>query len=260
MNDPFSMERGAGVPHPSGQMQPPQQPSPQQQQQQQQGRPAAAQTQQQYQQQQQHLAQQQGDYSARLAPSYAAGWQQGAGQPTNQPGYQPQMFVPGVGYDPQAAGLAAVAAAQHSLTPARPPQPNTRSERFLSDASAMPPPGQPGAAQQGGQYVPRMDMTYANAVGNPVQGWSAQRGGETLSPTRARDERANGSRPGTSEGSNGLLSPVQVKSEARDLLSSDGGGSAAPEGDGEKVDHRKRKRNRTIRSCVPCHNHKRKVS
>jgi hypothetical protein len=27
----------------------------------------------------------------------------------------------------------------------------------------------------------------------------------------------------------------------------------------EKMDHRKRKRNRTIRSCVPCHNHKRKV-
>jgi hypothetical protein len=26
------------------------------------------------------------------------------------------------------------------------------------------------------------------------------------------------------------------------------------------MDHRKRKRNRTIRSCVPCHNHKRKVS
>lgn len=30
--------------------------------------------------------------------------------------------------------------------------------------------------------------------------------------------------------------------------------------DEEKIDHRKRKRNRTIRSCVPCHNHKRKVS
>jgi len=29
--------------------------------------------------------------------------------------------------------------------------------------------------------------------------------------------------------------------------------------DEEKLDHRKRKRNRTIRSCVPCHNHKRKV-
>lgn len=28
----------------------------------------------------------------------------------------------------------------------------------------------------------------------------------------------------------------------------------------EKIDHRKRKRNRTIRSCVPCHNHKRKAS
>lgn len=28
----------------------------------------------------------------------------------------------------------------------------------------------------------------------------------------------------------------------------------------ENIDHRKRKRNRTIRSCVPCHNHKRKVS
>jgi hypothetical protein len=32
------------------------------------------------------------------------------------------------------------------------------------------------------------------------------------------------------------------------------------EEDEEKLDHRKRKRNRTIRSCVPCHNHKRKVS
>ena len=31
------------------------------------------------------------------------------------------------------------------------------------------------------------------------------------------------------------------------------------EADEEKMDHRKRKRNRTIRSCVPCHNHKRKV-
>lgn len=30
--------------------------------------------------------------------------------------------------------------------------------------------------------------------------------------------------------------------------------------DESKMDHRKRKRNRTIRSCVPCHNHKRKVS
>jgi hypothetical protein len=29
--------------------------------------------------------------------------------------------------------------------------------------------------------------------------------------------------------------------------------------DEDKLDHRKRKRNRTIRSCVPCHNHKRKV-
>ena len=32
------------------------------------------------------------------------------------------------------------------------------------------------------------------------------------------------------------------------------------DGEEEKIDHRKRKRNRTIRSCVPCHNHKRKVS
>ena len=31
------------------------------------------------------------------------------------------------------------------------------------------------------------------------------------------------------------------------------------DGEDEKIDHRKRKRNRTIRSCVPCHNHKRKV-
>ena len=30
--------------------------------------------------------------------------------------------------------------------------------------------------------------------------------------------------------------------------------------DEEKIDHRRKRRNRTIRSCVPCHNHKRKVS
>ena len=34
----------------------------------------------------------------------------------------------------------------------------------------------------------------------------------------------------------------------------------ADEDDDDKMDHRKRKRNRTIRSCVPCHNHKRKVN
>jgi hypothetical protein len=39
------------------------------------------------------------------------------------------------------------------------------------------------------------------------------------------------------------------------------GAEARDEFEGEeKIDHRKRKRNRTIRSCVPCHNHKRKVS
>jgi hypothetical protein len=72
---------------------------------------------------------------------------------------------------------------------------------------------------------------------------------QDVSPTRARD--ANGSRPNTSEGQAQLLSPVQVKSEREE--------AAAPAEEPEqKVDHRKRKRNRTIRSCVPCHNHKRK--
>lgn len=39
----------------------------------------------------------------------------------------------------------------------------------------------------------------------------------------------------------------------------DVGGDDEEEEEEEKMDHRKRKRNRTIRSCVPCHNHKRKV-
>lgn len=233
MNHPYTMERGPGAPRPPGQMQPQQQ------------RPGPPQ------QFHQQLAQQ-GDYASRLAPSYTTNWQ--GGQPPNQQGYNPQMFVPGVGYDAQAAGLAAVAAAQqHSLTPARPPQPNARSERFMNDANTMPPPGQPAGTQPGGPYAPRIDMTYANAVGGPVHGWSAQRGGETVSPTNARGDNANGSRPGTAEGSTGLLSPVQVKAER------DAGDTAADAEGGEKVDHRKRKRNRTIRSCVPCHNHKRKV-
>lgn len=232
------MERGAGAPRPPGQLQPHQRPPPQQ-------------SRQQAQQQFQQLAQQ-GDYSSRLAPSYTANWQ--GGPPPNQQGYNPQMFVPGVGYDPRAANLAAVAAAQHPLnTPARPPQPTARSERFQSDTTAMPPPGQPAGTQPGGPYGPRIDMPYANAVGGPAHGWSAQRPGETLSPARARGDNGNGSRPGTAEGSNGLLSPVQVKSE-RDIA------VEPPEAEEEKVDHRKRKRNRTIRSCVPCHNHKRKVS
>ncbi|BEJ13037.1 hypothetical protein CspHIS471_0302110 [Cutaneotrichosporon sp. HIS471] len=151
----------------------------------------------------------QGDYAHRLAPSYS-NWQ-------GQAGYNPQMFIPGAGYDVQAA----VAAAQH-MTPARPPQP-ARSERF--DPTTMPPPG--GQYPMGAFPWPRQDV----------------------SPTSAREP--NGSRPNTSDGQ--LLSPIQVKSERDEVAPPVPAEEPEP-----KVDHRKRKRNRTIRSCVPCHNHKRK--
>ncbi|WVR06955.1 hypothetical protein IAU60_003991 [Kwoniella sp. DSM 27419] len=49
--------------------------------------------------------------------------------------------------------------------------------------------------------------------------------------------------------------PKKMKLEPVDDVVETDQGEAEPD---EKMDHRKRKRNRTIRSCVPCHNHKRK--
>jgi hypothetical protein len=66
---------------------------------------------------------------------------------------------------------------------------------------------------------------------------------------------ADVSRPSTAE---------KKKDGVRIQLPGDGGSPMKVEpgedvDDEDKLDHRKRKRNRTIRSCVPCHNHKRKV-
>jgi hypothetical protein len=81
-----------------------------------------------------------------------------------------------------------------------------------------------------------------------------QQGQEPMSSSRrstisnpSDHERINQSRPSTSEAVK-AQDPAGVKVEP-----------AQVEEDDEKMDHRKRKRNRTIRSCVPCHNHKRKV-
>ncbi|KAK8864494.1 hypothetical protein IAR55_001744 [Kwoniella newhampshirensis] len=73
----------------------------------------------------------------------------------------------------------------------------------------------------------------------------------TEEPARPREEEDRSLQSIASSHKN---SNFKVKNEVDDdLMEIDN------EGDGdEKMDHRKRKRNRTIRSCVPCHNHKRK--
>ncbi|OCF33020.1 hypothetical protein I316_05358 [Kwoniella heveanensis BCC8398] len=89
-------------------------------------------------------------------------------------------------------------------------------------------------------------------------------------PTASVD--GDGSRPNTGEkgrgGNVGVGGKVTAKDfskkppkkatkvEASDEMMNVEHGEA--DDDDEKMDHRKRKRNRTIRSCVPCHNHKRK--
>jgi hypothetical protein len=68
--------------------------------------------------------------------------------------------------------------------------------------------------------------------------------------TISNSDHERTSRPSTSEN----------KSKAKDFVKIEPVPQEDDEEDPEeKLDHRKRKRNRTIRSCVPCHNHKRKV-
>ena len=71
------------------------------------------------------------------------------------------------------------------------------------------------------------------------------------------------SAPAPASGSSGQAEPPITERDEDELSKTDEGDDderVKPDKDGkeEKVDHRKRKRNRTIRSCVPCHNHKRK--
>jgi hypothetical protein len=69
--------------------------------------------------------------------------------------------------------------------------------------------------------------------------------------TISNSDQERPSRPSTSDN----------KSKAKDFVKIEPVPQEDDEDDPEeKLDHRKRKRNRTIRSCVPCHNHKRKVS
>lgn len=102
---------------------------------------------------------------------------------------------------------------------------------------------QVASADPRGPYSQRLEMAYPGQQ-QTRSGWAT---GGSLSPATAKEERASeSSRPGTAEGA---ASDLAVKQEAAEV-------SEEP----AKLDHRKRKRNRTIRSCVPCHNHKRKVS
>jgi len=84
----------------------------------------------------------------------------------------------------------------------------------------------------------------------PGQNQGPQQGNEQISQSRrstlSNASEHNVSRPTTSDA-------VKVKDMVKIEPAMD------EEEDEEKLDHRKRKRNRTIRSCVPCHNHKRKV-
>lgn len=160
------------------------------------------------------------DYNSRLAPSYS--WHGGPEEYQQHP-QQSQHLFPVAGYD----GFVNTG---QGLRPAQPPQPNVRADQYVSN-------------ELGGPFTQRLEMSYPGQ--QQVPGWNA---GESLSPSAARDERmSDSSRPGTAEPP--IPAPTIVKQEANDAADEE-----------QKVDHRKRKRNRTIRSCVPCHNHKRKVS
>lgn len=97
-------------------------------------------------------------------------------------------------------------------------------------------------ARPGSSQGPSNTQWGAGPSGNPA----------AISPTTTKRERAIstssvGGRPTTANSQHDTIAS-SVKEEDEE-----------PEEE-SKVDHRKRKRNRTIRSCVPCHNHKRKVS
>lgn len=180
------------------------------------------------------------DYTNRLAPSYQAapdppGVGGGVWAPPGQGGFQQApMFAPlgpPMGYDAEGMG---------------------RDARY----------GYPGGQPQGmNGYLPRLDMGYMNMGGV----WDDNQ----TSPQRREGERGPlsavtdpGSRPPTS-GANGCPpypGGVQVKEEPPTNGQPVVAQPQQPEDGENKPDHRKRKRNRTIRSCVPCHNHKRKVS
>lgn len=94
------------------------------------------------------------------------------------------------------------------------------------------------------------DQWHPNQGPGPGQGQG--QGNEQISQSRrstiSNPSEHNISRPSTSEA---VKVKDMVKIEPTTLDEDE---------DDEKLDHRKRKRNRTIRSCVPCHNHKRKAS
>lgn len=155
------------------------------------------------------------------------------------------------GYDQAsaAAAAAAVAAAQHNLAPYGRPPPDGGSPskgQFFPNGPGGPqgPPSQggPSPPHMQGQFAPRLDMNYmglgAWENGAPRED---ERGPQSAGP----DPRSSVG-PGPSVANS--APHTAVKTEHEDMGAED------------KVDHRKRKRNRTIRSCVPCHNHKRKVS
>ena len=94
-----------------------------------------------------------------------------------------------------------------------------------------PPPFDPNQSQQQQQHQGGQPSSRRSTISNP-------------------SDHERPSRPSTSDAKNTMTPIVKVE--------------PIPQEDDEdekeeKMDHRKRKRNRTIRSCVPCHNHKRKV-
>lgn len=205
------------------------------------------------------------DYGpSRLAPSYQAptpqpSWEQANAAAVQSFG-QPMMPTIGMGgYDPNVVG---VPQQQGIMNRSSPPQVAPGNGRYYSHEHTNS-NGSVTAA------FPPVEMPYIGM--GPSMSWgAAMSDNEGSMPGRAGgggggrrdDKRPNGhttqppdvdSRPGTA---GNMLDVAAQSGQLRGL------NKTSPEDDDgeDKVDHRKRKRNRTIRSCVPCHNHKRKVS
>ena len=106
----------------------------------------------------------------------------------------------------------------------------------------------PTTAYDPGQWQPPPQLPFgpSQAQGGSGQGPSSRR--STISNP---SDHERPSRPSTGDAKTQMTPMVKIEPIPQE--------DEEDEGE-EKMDHRKRKRNRTIRSCVPCHNHKRKVS
>ena len=191
------------------------------------------------------------------------------------PGSAPGIGPPSAGLPPLGAGAAAAGSSRVYL----PPPSMTSFSNAPESATALP----PLQGYEWGHSVPhqRRESLMSRTDDGTMSGFSEPEPSTSLSSSPivtqssrkgkipAMVDASSGSKGGGGSGkssrgtkSKGKEQKVKLEDEDEDdeLVENDEGAAGNEDNEeDEKMDHRKRKRNRTIRSCVPCHNHKRKV-